>query len=616
MRVLRDTPRTLAFDMSSAALTGGWPFVPDAPAVRDVTEREVALERATRVLLGEHEAYRWTWRPRPRTGVEWISHPDSGFEYAADVPWWRVPHFDPRAGDIKDVWEPARFAWAYDLARGWMLTGDEAFVHALAIGVSTFLQSSMPFRGPLWACGQETAIRAIAWLWAEGACSDSSTFDAAVREKMLEALAWSGERIANAFAYAQSQRNNHGLSEATGLIAIGARLSRADPRAETWIDQGHRALESMILDQVAPDGWYIQHSFAYARVALDQLTTARRVLLVVGRDLSPRARERVGALIDLFAVCIDPETGDLPNHGPNDGAYILPLSTRPYRDFRPALTAAAATFGVSLPDNIEPEAETLAWLRAAAPPTRPAARTPWVRHGHSGWAVGATGRARVFARAGVYRSRPGHIDPAHLDVWISGRPVAIDAGTFRYAAPPPWNNGLTSTDVHNTITISGLPAARRGPRFLWLSWPRARIDDACLAGDEIRIAITNESWRDHGIVHRRECLVSDGGVLVIDEIRGDTSFDAPVHVHWLVEDGASVEVTSSGQGKLSDVRGDPASTRGWTAESYGTRRPVRSVRFTAVPRDGYLRIVSTFGTPSPSEAQVTATGGAEVPCST
>ena len=78
--------------------------------------------------------------------------------------------------------------------------------------------------------------------------------------------------IADAFGYAQSQRNNHGLSEAAGLIAIGARLRGAEPRAAQWIEVGRQAMERMIIDQIAEDGWYIQHSFTYARVALDQLT--------------------------------------------------------------------------------------------------------------------------------------------------------------------------------------------------------------------------------------------------------------------------------------------------------------------------------------------------------
>jgi uncharacterized Zn-binding protein involved in type VI secretion len=594
-----------------------WPFRPVAQRVRETTDRDIALERAVRVRGGQHQAYRWTWRERPGVEADWLRHPESGFVYADLAPWWRVPHFDSRAGDIKDVWEPARFGWAYDLARGWLLTGDDSFVGALQSAIAAFLRSSPPFRGPHWACGQETSIRAIAWLWAEGACRDAPSFDETARGQLLEALAWSGERVADAFGYAQSQRNNHGLSEAAGLIAIGARLRDAEPRAERWIDRGHRALERMILDQIAADGWYIQHSFTYARVALDQLTTARRALLAVGSDLTAHAQERVRALIELMASCIDPESGDLPNHGPNDGAYVLPLSTRPYRDFRPSLTAAAATFGASLPDNIEPNAETLAWLRADAPARRPAVRTPWVRTGPSGWTIAATSGARVFARAGEYRSRPGHIDPGHVDVWIRGKPTAIDAGTFRYMAPSPWNNGLTGIEVHNTVAITGVEAARRGPRFLWLAWPRARVDSASVVGGEISIHITNDSWQHRGIRHVRRCTLCADGALIVDEVRTDPTFGAPVHVHWLLEDETDVSVACSEAATISKVRGDEASTRGWTSDSYGVKRPVCSLRLTALPRAGRLRIVSSFGTMRGSSAENgIVAADAEVPCST
>lgn len=595
-------PRLAAAGMPPAPLPNGWPFCPDAQQVRETTERDNALDRATRARAGQHEPYRWTWRQRPTVESDWLRHPESGFVYDNAVPWWRVVHFDSRAGDIKDMWEPARFTWAYDLARGWLLTADDAFVRALLSGVTTFLRSSPPFRGPHWACGQETSIRAIAWLWAEGACRDAPSFDDAAQGQLLEALAWSGERIADAFGYAESQRNNHGLSEAAGLIAIGARLCEDEPRAEQWIERGRRALERMIPDQIAADGWYIQHSFTYARVALDQLTTARRVLRAVGKDLTPRAQERVRALIDLMAACIDAESGDLPNHGPNDGAYVLPLSTRPYRDFRPSLTAGAATFDAPLPVSIEPNAETLAWLRAEAPTRHPAARTPWVRSGPSGWAVAATSGARVFARAGRYRSRPGHIDPGHIDVWIDGKPATVDAGTFRYMAPAPWRNGLTDIEVHNTVAITGVDAARRGARFLWLAWPRARIDSASVVGDEILIDITNDSWQHRGITHRRRCTLRADGALIVDEIRGGPNFTAPVHVHWLLEDEGAVSVASSEKATITEVRGDPQSTRGWASDSYGAKRPVRSVRLTALPRAGRLRIVSSFGTMLPSNA--------------
>jgi hypothetical protein len=580
---------------SPTQLPADWPFVPDAQRVRDATDRDVALDRAARVRAGQHQAFRWAWRARPRTETEWLSHPDSGFLYEGSKRWWTVPHFDSAAGDIKDVWEPARFGWAYDLIRGWILTGDDSYVRTLRDGLTTFLRASPPFRGPHWACGQETAIRAIALLWVEGACCEAPSFDDTARAQLVQALAWSAERIADAFGYARSQRNNHGLSEATGLIAIGARLAAMHPRAERWIERGQRSLERMIPDQIAPDGWYIQHSFTYARVALDQLTVARRALRAVGRDLSARSQDRVRALIELTTACVDPACGDLPNHGANDGAYVLPLSTARYRDFRPALSAAAATFDTTLPADVEPDAETLAWLRATWPVRRERKQAPYVQTGSSGWAIATTAGARLFVRAGEYRSRPGHIDPGHIDLWIGGRPAAIDAGTFRYMAPPPWNNGLTAIEVHNTVSIAGLEAARRGPRFLWLSWPRAHIASARVEGDEVVIDIMNDSWRARGITHSRRCTLRPDGAVVIDEIHVNADFVGPVLVHWLLEDGAEVSMTSSSNASETEMRGDPTSTRGWASEAYGVKRPVRSVRLSATVHAGTVRIVSSFG---------------------
>src|SRR5262249_441641 len=142
--------------------------------------------------------------------------------------------------------------------------------------------------------------------------------------------------------------------------------------------------------------------------------------------------------------------------------------------FRPAITASAATFGVAVPKSFQPSMEALAWLGASrlGLATGP---QPNITVGDSGWVSARCGRVRLFARAAEYDSRPSHIDPAHVDVWIDGAPVAIDPGTFRYCAPSPWKNALAAIEVHNTISIPSAPAAVRGRRFLWLSRPKARI---------------------------------------------------------------------------------------------------------------------------------------------
>src|SRR5690606_17874546 len=127
-------------------------------------------------------------------------------------------------GDIKDLWEPARFGWVYDLVRGYRITGEARYADAFRDRLHDWAASSPPFLGPHWACGQETAIRAVALLYAE-----SNLPLAGSGALLRDLLHSSGERIADGLDYALSQHNNHGISEATGLIALGCRFRGSDP---------------------------------------------------------------------------------------------------------------------------------------------------------------------------------------------------------------------------------------------------------------------------------------------------------------------------------------------------------------------------------------------------
>src|SRR4029077_3219454 len=76
-------------------------------------------------------------------------------------------------------------------------------------------------------------------------------------------LAWAtGHRVAHHINYAISQKNNHSLSEAMGLMLI-AHLFPEFRQAREWWGQGKRVLEYGIRQQVASDGTYVQSSMNY-----------------------------------------------------------------------------------------------------------------------------------------------------------------------------------------------------------------------------------------------------------------------------------------------------------------------------------------------------------------
>ena len=102
---------------------------------------------------------------------EWCVHPELGTRYPSE-PWWELRRFlslDPSQGDVKDVWEPARFTWVFDLVLGYAASRDERYAEAFWSGIESFIDGNPPFRGIQWGCGQETSIRVLSCLWGERA---------------------------------------------------------------------------------------------------------------------------------------------------------------------------------------------------------------------------------------------------------------------------------------------------------------------------------------------------------------------------------------------------------------------------------------------------------------
>lgn len=560
-----------------------WMLV-DADALREATDLEAALARAERVLGGEHQAFRHRWVPLPESSSDWLRQPTTGRTATAGAPWWEAEHLDRAFGDIKEVWEPARFAWLYDLVRGYLLTGEQRFADAAVQRIQDWSGAAPPFCGLHWSCGQETTIRAIALLYAEANLAPALGPEA--RAVVRDKLAASGERVADAIGYAVSQRNNHALSEAAGLVLLGARFRGQHPEADAWLEAGHTWLERLIPEQFAPDGWYIQHSFTYARLAIEQCVLAAHALRHTGRQLDDGSVERILAAADLLAAVADAETGHVPIHGANDGAYVFPASLAEYRDVRPVLTAVAATWSWPLPADLAADLDVPVWL-GAEPPAPGPARGGGLARGGSGWAAASVGETHVFLRAGRYASRPAHLDPLHLTVRFGSREVIVDAGSYSYNAPAPWNNGLAPAAVHNGPLLDGREPGIRGPRFLWYQWPQADLVEAEPEGDAIRLVAERP-----GEV-RRTVRVYDGHV----EVRDEALAPGTLETSWLLAPGTLASCVDVGNASRQEVAAREGDVAGWVSPHYGERIPSQSVVATAT--EGTPSAIVTRITPPP-----------------
>ena len=505
--------------------------------------REIRGEQANAKLIGEADAIK---EGRIRIFIESV---------ALDFPhidrlkhWSEYKENQPTEGcgeDIKFTWEPARFGWAYILARAYHLTGDESYCETFWSLTEKFLENNPPNLGCQWMSGQEVALRILAFAFAWNVFSESPASTIFRQSLLAWAITRHAERIPPTLIYARAQNNNHLLSEAAGLYTASVILPD-HPKGRKWKKLGLRWFCEALRQQISDDGTYIQQSTNYHRMMLQLALWMSLLLRSEGEKFPAEILEQLkSATVWLSTIC-DPMTGEVPNLGPNDGALIQPLDNCEFNDFRPVLQAASYEY-LDAPVFSHGEwDEDLHWygigskelisVQKSIQRFTKGIETAQDKVCHKGTSLWA------YLRAPRFTNRPGHADLLHVDIWWQGLNVAMDAGTYRYHAPQPWDNGLAGTTVHNTLVVDETDQMRRAGRFLWLDWAQAKMIDRVPDdhGGWESLTAEHNGYRKMGLVHRRRVsLLGDSSLEVFDQLLPTGQSMEIQHdctINWLVPD--------------------------------------------------------------------------------
>ena len=517
-------------------------------------------------------------------------------------------------GDPKFIWEPARFDWAYTLARSYVLTGDERFPDIFWKSFEAFLEANPPNAGPNWSSGQEIALRLIALTFAGGAFAPAKSSTPERMAHLAAAITAHAQRIPITMVYARSQDNNHLVSEAAGLITAGL-LFPGLAEAERWLSLGRRWLEAALRSQIAADGEYCQHSANYHRLMLQLALWCRAILRRQALDLSTEVLAKLASATRWLARLLDRQSGRVPNLGANDGAHVQPLAAS-FEDYRPVVQAAARVFlgGPCLPPGSWDELSLWLGERITEVTNSPFQRVDiqasadecsgcnLVRlEGRNSWAM---------LRAARFTNRPSHADQLAVDLWWCGLNLAQDAGTYRYTAPPPWDNALASVRVHNTISVDDQQPMLRTGRFLWLDWDQAVIEE--IGGTEAGerwVSARRLGYAKLGVLHQRTLrLFPPDNWEVEDQLLPSSRRPPREHayrLHWLLPDwpwsldpadlalelaspwgsirlsveierGIRARTTLARCGERLAGEGAVQPVDGWISPNYGLKRPALS----------------------------------------
>ncbi|NOX62603.1 MAG: hypothetical protein GXP42_11765 [Chloroflexi bacterium] len=566
----------------------------------DATTSSSLARRVQRLSRGELRLFTCL---TAKTGFppNWLRNPLTNREWPANQHWSRLDEFG--RGDIKLIWELNRFGFVFDLVRLYARTGDEQLAELFWMAVEDWRSANPPQLGPNWKCGQEITFRVMAWCFGFYAFLTSPATTPERVVKLAHMIALSAERIEANLDYALSQRNNHSISEGVGLWTIGL-LFPEFQCASRWRERGRDALHHTAYDLFYDDGAFVQHSFNYHRLALHDLIWAWRIG-ELNRDPLPNiVQRRIEESTHFLHGQMDRESGRLPHYGQDDGALILPLNHCHHRDFRPAIQAGYFLIEGKRCFERGPWDEDLLWLwgPAALRASRQTREQGDFQAEIGGCCVLRTSSGLAFTRGPTFRHRPGQADALHVDIWWRGQNIAIDPGTYSYNADPPWEgNPLAGARFHNTVTVDDRDQMERPGVFLWLPWLTTRVSlRRDITAHEITVwegehdgyqRLPTPAWHGRALVR----LPAEHW-LVVDRLHS-----AGAHryrLHWLFDDfpyqwdeqaqrlsldtPAGMYFTAlaaSAPGRISLIRADETSPRGWQAPSYFCLKPALSLAF-------------------------------------
>ena len=431
-------------------------------------------------------------------------------------PWWKISDFDDSVGDIKLIWEQSRMNWVIAFAQR-ARNGDGDSLKRLNYWLSDWIKNNPPYLGHNWKCGQEVSIRVIHLCVAALILGQEKDSLLGLQELIRLHL----HRIAPTIHYAIAQNNNHGISEAAALFIGGSCLDVCGASdGENYEKLGRKWLDNRASKLIEEDGSFSQYSLNYHRMVLDTFSIAEIWRKRLSRDkFSPSLYDRVRRASSWLYQMICPKSGHGPNLGANDGSHLLQLTDSCYRDLRPSVQLASNLFEERLAyADIGLWDIHLAWMGIENKKTTPLKYLN-CNYDSGGYKVLRSNVAYVIFRYPKFRYRPSQADAMHIDLWVNGKNLLVDAGSYSYNTNPGLSDYFNGTASHNTVQFDDRDQMPKLGRFLFGSWLKTKqVSPIKISDSHIS---TSASYRDFkGAEHFREVYIDNHSLNTIDKIKG------------------------------------------------------------------------------------------------
>jgi len=508
---------------------------------------------------------------------DWTTNPDNGYKYDITKHWTEIADYSKEAGDIKYVWEKSRFSFLYTIIR-YDYHFDRDCSKIVFKEILSWIEHNPVNRGPNYRCSQEISLRVLNWIFALYYYKNSTTLTDTIFQKIIHSIYWQVKHVYSNINFSRiAIRNNHAITETMGLYLFGTLLPFL-PEAAKWKKDGKKWFEQEVAYQVYQDGTFLQFSMNYHRVVVQLLTWGIRLSELNNEILDKVVKERADASLHFLFNCMNLQTGHLPNYGANDGALFFPLNDRDFRDFRPQLHALSAVLQQGI---IEEDNEDQTWYGINEKAKNVLVQEQgMLSYLNGGFYLLREKNTFSFIRCGNHNNRPSQADNLHLDLWINGRNILSDGGSYKYNEDEESIRYFFGSTSHNTIMLGDYDQMKKGGRFIWYYWTQSIKAGWTEYEDhyEFKGAIKAFQQVSPGISHSRTVrkYKSCWKWEVTDEVDHNTSLD--IHQLWHPVPTENLQITFTAYDNNAELLHEKKN-KGWYAPKYGVKEEAEMLVF-------------------------------------
>ena len=496
-RMLRDVPRSNT--------TAHWRDIVPAFQTQNLSADHAAiLAKADAMLRDENCFFTFPYRFR-RIDRPWEFDPMERKYWPRRRYSEQALHAEDTPQDVKIVWEINRFKDLPTLGQAAVLTNEKKYAEEAQERMRSWVHEN-PFAQTInWASSLEISIRLIAWTTTIALLKKAGLLTE-VPHEIARSIFEQASYLDNDLSTDKVVPTNHLIGEAAGLYIISSLWEF--PKSREFVAGAKRILEREMLRQTFPDGVTREASSWYHQFVTDFCDLAQRVGPLAQDSWSEQFRGRLaGMKAFVNAMTVD---GELVRYGDADDGWALWLEGN--RAFW-----IDAIYGPPVTLAVEPPA--FFQLPSQVVSARVEASFLFLRAG-------------AFGMGGNGASSHAHDDFLSPIIYLDGRPVLVDPGTFVYNGDRENRTKYRMAEAHNGIIIGSGTGAVQRMNFGWHEVrPDAKILKADFASDAATVTAEYGEWARHS----RTIRIKLASAVITDEFKSPSSLPCRWFLHLAPE---------------------------------------------------------------------------------